>query len=145
MGVVYRAYHAQLERVGAVKVLQGLAPDPDSAARFRREAQSIAHLRHPNIVNVFDFGEFEGTPYMIVEFVEGGSLANVVKSGPLDRKAMLGYLRGIASALDYAHSRGVVHRDVKPANVLLGAENTPILAGLVAKRRGREGGWLELR
>jgi len=128
MGVVYRAYHAQLERVGAVKVLQGLAPDLDSAARFRREAQSIAHLRHPNIVNVFDFGEFEGTPYMIVEFVEGGSLSSVVKSGPLERKVMLGYLHGIASALDYAHSRGIVHRDVKPANVLLGAENAPILA-----------------
>ena len=128
MGVVYRCYHAQLERTGAVKVLQGLSPDSDSVARFRREAQAIAHMRHPNIVNVFDFGEYEGTPYMIVEFVEGGSLSNVVKSGPIERKVMLEYLRGIASALDYAHSRGIIHRDVKPANVLLAADNSPILA-----------------
>jgi hypothetical protein len=128
MGVVYRAYHAQLERTGAVKVLQGLAPDPDTVARFRREAQSIARMRHPNIVNVFDFGEFEGTPYMIVEFVEGGSLSSKVKSGPLEPAIALAYLHGIASALDYAHSRGIVHRDIKPANVLLGPDNSPILA-----------------
>jgi len=79
MGVVYRAYHAELERVAAVKVLQGLATDGDSSARFRREAQAIAHMRHPNILNVFDFGEFQGTPYMIVEYVEGGSLSARLK------------------------------------------------------------------
>src|SRR5579859_1795963 len=120
MGVVYRAYHVQLQRTGAVKVLQGLAPDPDSTARFRHEAQAIAQMRHPNIVNVYDFGEFEGTPYMIVEYVPGGSLAGRLKNGPLDRDTAIAFLRGIGDALDYAHKHGIVHRDVKPANVLLG-------------------------
>ena len=128
MGVVFRAYHAQLERTGAVKVLQGISPDPATVARFRHEAQAIARLRHPNIVDVHDFGEFEGTPYMIVEFVPGGSLAARMAQGRLDAATSLKYLRGIAAGLDYAHSHGVVHRDVKPANVLLTAEDSPVLA-----------------
>jgi serine/threonine-protein kinase len=128
MGLVYRAYHSQLERTGAVKVLQAIAPDRDTTARFRREAQAIAQLRHPNIVNVYDFGEYLGTPYMIVEYVPGGSLADRLSEGQLDPAQALKYLRGIAAGLDYAHGIGVIHRDVKPANVLLEKDDTPVLA-----------------
>ena len=128
MGVVYRAYHSDLERTGAVKVMQAITPDPDTVARFRHEAQAIARLRHPNIVDVYDFGEFQGTPYMIVEYVPGGSLAAKMAHGPLDRATALRYLRGIAAGLDYAHSHGVVHRDIKPANVLLTEDDSPVLA-----------------
>ena len=128
MGLVYRAYHPDLERTGAVKVLQAITPDADAVARFRHEAQAIAQLRHPNIVNVYDFGAFEGTPYMIVEYIPGGSLSAKMAGGRLDHATALKYLRGIAAGLDYAHRHGVVHRDVKPANVLLTAEDTPVLA-----------------
>jgi Protein kinase domain len=128
MGLVYRAYHAELERTGAVKVMQAITPDVDTVARFRHEAQAIAQLRHPNIVQVYDFGEFGGTPYMVVEYIPGGSLAARMARGPLDQETSLKYLRGIAAGLDYAHNHGVVHRDVKPANVLLTAEDTPVLA-----------------
>src|SRR5436189_5002248 len=119
MGLVYRAYHAQLERTGAVKVMQAMSPDPTTVARFRHEAQAIAKLRHPNIVDVYDFGEFQGTPYMIVEYIPGGSLSNRMSSGPLDAPTALKYLRGIAAGLDYAHGHGVIHRHVQPAKRLL--------------------------
>ena len=128
MGRVYRAYHADLERTGAVKVMQAITPDADTVARFRHEAQAIARLRHPNIVDVYDFGTFEGTPYMVVEYVPGGSLAGKMAEGGIDRRTAIAYLRGIAAGLDYAHAHGIVHRDVKPANVLLAADDTPVLA-----------------
>src|SRR5260370_27457753 len=134
MGLVYRAYHVQLERGGAVKVRQALSPDPGPTARFRHEAQAIAQMRHSNIVNVYDFGEFEGTPYMIVEYVPGGSLANRLNNGAVSQATALKYLRGIAAGLDYAHGLGIVHRDVNPANVLLEKDDTPVLADFASAK-----------
>ena len=89
MGLVYRAYHVQLERTVAVKVLQAMAPDPDTTARFWHEAQAIARMRHPNVLNVYDFGEDQGSPYMIVEYVPGGNLADRLSQGHLDQATHL--------------------------------------------------------
>src|SRR6266852_5403137 len=124
MGVVYRAYHVQLERTGAVKVLLGIAPDTDSTARFRHEAQAIAQMRHPNIVNVFDFGEYEGTPYMIIEYVPGGSLASRMKQGSMETADALKYLRGMAAGLDYAHSLATIAYEMLTGSIPFDGEGS---------------------
>jgi serine/threonine protein kinase len=129
MGIVYRAYHRGLGRTVAVKMLHGVGADPAAASSFRREALATAQMRHPNVLHLFDFGEVDGTPYMIVEYVPGGSLADRLRNGEEPSPSVaLSLLRGIAAALDYAHGLGVVHRDVKPANVLMDDHGNPVLA-----------------
>ena len=125
MAEVYLARDQMLDRSVAVKVLfPALATDPGFVERFRREAQAAASLSHPNIVNVFDWGEANGTYFIVMEYVEGESLADMIQGhGRLhpDRAAEIG--GDIASALDFAHrSGGVIHRDVKPGNVLITQE-----------------------
>jgi tRNA A-37 threonylcarbamoyl transferase component Bud32 len=121
MAEVYRGIHPTLGREVAIKVLPPrLAAESDFRQRFALEAQTIATLRHPNIVQVYDFGEVEGTYYMVMEYIAGQDLSSVVRSGgSLTLPELYSYVRDIASALDYAHAQGIIHRDVKPSNVML--------------------------
>jgi serine/threonine protein kinase len=129
LGTVYRAHHESEQRTAVVKLLQSLAGDPDAKVRFRNEMQAVMRLRHPNILAVYDLGEFEGVPYLVEEYAPGGRLADRISGGRrMERRAALSLLRGVAAALDYAHSVGVLHGDVNPANVLLGYDDRPLLA-----------------
>jgi eukaryotic-like serine/threonine-protein kinase len=129
MAVVYRARQDSLDRTVAIKVLsESLAASPEFKQRFKREAQTAANLRHPNVITVYDFGEDErGVPYLVLEYVEGPTLADLMDVG-LDDERVADLLDQIAAGLDYAHARGVVHRDVKPGNVLTTADGRVVLA-----------------
>jgi serine/threonine protein kinase len=124
--VVYRAQHLAQGHTVALKVLPlALDADPGIARRFQREGTALMHLRHPHIVQVYDVGQSEGVAYIAMTYVPGGSLAERLQAGqPLDFYQSVRWLSQIASALDYAHSRGVIHRDIKPANVLLSRDDT---------------------
>ena len=127
MATVFKAYQPALERHVAIKVLpEFLAEDAQFRERFRREAVAIAKLRHPGILAVYDHGELEGQPYIVTEFVEGGTFADEL-GRPISVRRALAVLATVASALDYAHERGVLHRDVKPSNILVAKDGAAVL------------------
>lgn len=123
VGVVFRARDPRLGRSVAIKLLR--VAGADVRARFVREAQAAGNLKHRNIVTVYDFGEHDGQPFIVMEYVEGTTLAEVIRRGPglpLARKLEL--MEELATALAYAHQRGLIHRDIKPANLMLDVEGT---------------------
>src|SRR5215213_3439834 len=127
MGTVYRAVHRRLRQQQAVKVLSSsLAADPTFVQRFEREARLAAELRHPNIVVVHDVDEDGGVHYIAMELLEGRSLRDLIRTeSPIPVERALRLLDQLAAALDFAHARRVVHRDVKPANVFVSTSVSP--------------------
>lgn len=119
MATVYRARDPRFKRQVAIKLLpREFLHDPNFKARFVREAQTVARLEHPAIVPVHDFGEHEGQPYLVMRHMGGGSLADWIERGPLRVEEAAAVVMRVAAALDYAHGRGVIHRDLKPGNIL---------------------------
>jgi serine/threonine protein kinase len=139
MATVYKGYQISLNRPVAVKVLYH--QESSSLARFQREATVIASLRHRNILIVYQYDDYEGMPYIAMEYIEGGTLEDRLKGEPMDWRRVVNLIIPIAEALHYAHGHGVVHRDVKPSNILMPQEDWPVLAdfGLVKQSDEQEG------
>lgn len=120
MGRVYKARQRSLKRIVALKmILTGAHAGAEELQRFRSEAEAVARLQHPNIVQIFEVGELDGMPFFSLEFVDGGSLAAQLNGTPMPARAAAEMVRTLAEAVEFAHQHGIIHRDLKPANVLL--------------------------
>jgi serine/threonine protein kinase len=119
MGLVFRAWDERLHREVAVKLLQENYKMPGMRERFLQEARAVSGLNHPNICTIFDIGEQNGDPYLVMELLQGETLKDRVARGALSTDEIVRYAVEITDALTVAHSKGIVHRDIKPANIFL--------------------------
>jgi len=129
MADVYKAFHRELSIYRAIKFIRPeFVTSADFRSRFQQEAQGVARLRHPNIVQIHDFGVSDGHFYMVMEFLEGRTLKELLRTnGRLTPSAAVEIIKGVSNALDYAHSRDLIHRDIKPDNIMLGDDGRPVL------------------
>ncbi|NDJ60414.1 MAG: protein kinase [Chloroflexi bacterium] len=128
MATVYRGYQLEVERYVAIKVLPPHPGQSDSfAERFQQEARTVARLQHPHIVPLYDYGDEDGILYLVMAYIEGGSLNDRIQQGPLPHDDINAMLRQVADALDYAHRQGIIHRDIKPDNILLDGEGHALI------------------
>ncbi|MCI0443622.1 protein kinase, partial [bacterium] len=134
MGEVYRAKDTRLDRIVAIKILSShLSPNVDLKARFEREARTVSSLSHPHICSLYDIGEQDGVSYLVMEFLEGQTLAERLTKGALPMEQVLRYGIQIADALDRAHKAGIIHRDLKPGNIMLTKSGVKLLDFGLAK------------
>ena len=140
MGVVYEAWHPAAKRTVALKMMRAaMFAGGEDVARFRAEAATCARLEHPHIVPIYDVGEADGIPFFTMKLIEGGSLAEVLNQGTVPVREAVGMMEKVARAVHYAHQRGVLHRDLKPGNILLDAEGEPWLTDFgLAKLAGQD-------
>jgi serine/threonine protein kinase len=140
MASVFKAYHPALDRFVAIKVLHpAFKEEPNFLSRFQREARVVARLEHPHIVPVYDFAEHDGQPYLVMKYIEGETLKSRLNQGPLSKQEALEIVDAVGSALTYAHKRGVLHRDVKPSNILLSPDGSIFLADFGLARMAEAG------
>jgi tetratricopeptide (TPR) repeat protein len=143
MGMVYKARQAGLNRLVALKMIRaGVHANPMDLYRFQREAEAVAQLRHPNIVQIFEVGDANGIPFFSLEYVEGGSLQQQLDGKARPPRPTAALVATLARAMDFAHKQGIIHRDLKPANILLTADGAPKITdfGLAKKLEESEVG-----
>lgn len=129
MATVYKAHHTKLDRYVAIKVMHPqLLEDENFHARFEREARIVAKLEHPNIVPVYDYSEIDHQPYLVMKYIEGQTLKQIIKQRAVSLDEILLIMERVAIAIDYAHQQGVLHRDLKPSNIILDDKGTPYVA-----------------
>jgi serine/threonine protein kinase len=139
MGVVYKARQIGLNRLVALKmILAGSHASAEELLRFKIEAEAVAELQHPNIVQVYDFGQRDGRPFFSLEYVDGGSLQQKLDGTPREPRWCAQLIETLARAIDFAHHRGIVHRDLKPANILLTADGVPKITDFGLAKRLQE-------